>query len=65
MYGIILDYVTGGWAWTDGLQRSGNHSSNTTCLTWVFFENGEECNTLWCSLTRRNARKTNEAVLDK
>ena len=43
----------------------GNHLSNTTCLTLVFIERGEECSKLWCSLTRRKTPKTNEAVLDK
>ena len=36
----------------------GNHLSNTTCLTRAFFKSGEECSTLWCSLTRRKTHKT-------
>ena len=34
--------------------------SNTTCLTQVFFNSGEDCSTLWCSLTRRNTHKTSD-----
>ena len=46
----------------------GNHLSNTTCLTQAFFKSGEECSTLWCSLTRRKTHKTSEVrqvALDK
>ena len=35
----------------DGEVVRGNHSSSTTCLTQVFFKRGEECSTVWCSLT--------------
>ena len=43
----------------------GNHLSDTTCLTQALFKRGEECSKVWCSLTRRNTHKTNEAALDK
>ena len=37
----------------------------TTRLTLVFFKHGKHVCRLWCSLTRRKAHKTNDAVLDK
>ena len=43
----------------------GNHLSNTTCRTQVFFKSGEECGKAWWSLTRRTTHKTSEAALDK
>ena len=43
----------------------GQHLSNTTCLTRVFFKSGESCGNSWGSLTRRSTRKTSEDVLDK
>ena len=43
---------------------SGNHFSNATCLTQVFFRSGQWFGRLGWSLTRRKTRKTNEAVLD-
>ena len=33
--------------------------------TCEFFKSGEECSTLWRSLTRHKTHQTNEAVLDK
>ena len=41
-----------------------NHLSNTTCLTHVFFKNGERHCKAWWSLTRRKMHKTNEVVLE-
>ena len=43
----------------------GNHLSNTTGLTQVFFKSGEQRSKWWWSLRRRKTRKTNEAALDK
>ena len=31
----------------------GNNLSRTTCLTQAFFKRGEDCSTLWCSLTQQ------------
>ena len=44
------------------IDSRGNHLSNTTCLTRVFFKSGESCGKLWWSLTRRKTHNTNEAV---
>ena len=46
------------------LNVRGNHLSNITCLTKVFFKCGEQCSKFLRSLRRRSTRKTNEAVLD-
>ena len=43
----------------------GSHSSNTTCLTQVFFKSGKYLYELWRSLTLQTAHTANEAVLDK
>ena len=43
----------------------GNHLSNTTCLTQVFFKCCEWFGKLGCSLTLQTAHKTNRAILDK
>ena len=43
----------------------GNHLSNTTCLTQVFFKRGKSGSESWRSLTRQSTKWTNEAVLDK
>ena len=43
----------------------GNHSSDATSLTQVFFKRGEEGTTLWCSLKLWTTHKTNEAAFDK
>ena len=47
------------------LRIRGNHLSNTTCLTHVFFKSGEYNSKVWWSFTRRNAHQTNEAALDE
>ena len=58
-------------SWMRGLSLSmpstlrGNHLSNTTCPTQVFFKSGESCSKLWWSSTWRTTHKTNEAALDK
>ena len=43
----------------------GSHSSNTSCLTQVFFNSCESCGKSWGSLTRQHTHRTSEAALDK
>ena len=54
------------WARADGdlADVKGNHFSDATCLTCIFFS-GESCSKLWRSLTRRRTHKSSEAVLDR
>ena len=43
----------------------GNHLSNTTCLTQVFFKRCERFGELWRSSTRGKTHKANQAAIDK
>ena len=45
--------------------KRGNHLSNTTCVTQVFFKCGRSWNKLRWSSKRRNKHETNEAALDR